>query len=424
MLHARYLGAAVLGALLSGAIFAGLGVYRRLPGTTFGQTVRAGVAWTATFSVLLAMAYLLKIGESFSRGWALTWFVGNLVLMTCNRVALRTILKRLQATGKHASRCLIIGATHSGNRLLQTFDGQAIGLDIAGYLTTDHDQSSLDNVTCLGDLSRLQAVLGEDSWDQVWIALPLHARHELSFVLDATRDSALLIRFLPDMAEYELLNHRVETFEGIPTITLRSNLLDGDAWVTKAISDRVLASLILLGISPLMLIVAAAIKLTSPGPVFFKQGRHGYSGKPFDMWKFRSMRVHKEAAGTVTQAQKGDNRITKLGKFLRATSLDELPQLINVIKGDMSLVGPRPHAIAHNHYYKDKVQQYMQRHHMKPGITGWAQINGMRGETDTLEKMERRVELDIYYIMNWSVRLDFMILVKTIYKGFIHKNAR
>lgn len=422
-LNSPYFGAAVLGALLSSAVFAMLGVYRRLPGTTLGQTLRAVAAWTVTFAALLVMAYLLKISGNYSRGWALGWFVANLVLLTGNRVVLRFVLSRLRASGKLSSRCLLVGVTPSGARMHHLMGNGELGLELAGYLSTDHDHSTPEGLDWLGDLSRLPAVLAEQNVDQIWIALPLHARKELGYVLDVTRESAVLLRFLPDMTEFQLLNQRIETFEGIPTITLRSSLLDGHAWIAKAVSDRLLASLILLMIAPLLLVIAAAIKFTSPGPVFFRQGRHGYSDKPFEMWKFRTMRVHNEDAGTITQAQRGDPRVTKLGRILRNTSLDELPQLFNVLMGDMSLVGPRPHAIAHNDYYKDKVQQYMQRHHMKPGITGWAQVNGLRGETDTLDKMARRVELDLFYIMNWSLRLDFKILILTIAKGFLNKNA-
>lgn len=422
-LNSPYLGAAILGALLSSAVFAMLGVYRRLPGTTLGQTLRAVSAWTVTFAALLVMAYLLKISGNYSRGWALGWFVGNLALLTGNRIALRFVLSRLRASGKLSSRCLLVGVTPSGARMHELMGTGELGLELAGYLSTDHDHSTPEGLDCLGDLSRLPAVLAEQNVDQIWIALPLHARRELAYVLDVTRESAVLLRFLPDMTEFQLLNQRIETFEGIPTITLRSSLLDGHAWITKAVSDRLLASFVLVMIAPLLVAIAIAIKVSSPGPVFFRQGRHGYSDKPFDMWKFRTMRVHKEDSGTITQAQRGDPRVTRLGRILRNTSLDELPQLFNVIIGDMSLVGPRPHAIAHNDYYKDKVQQYMQRHHMKPGITGWAQVNGLRGETDTLDKMARRVELDLFYIMNWSLKLDFKILILTVAKGFLNKNA-
>ena len=172
-----------------------------------------------------------------------------------------------------------------------------------------------------------------------------------------------------------------------------------------------------------VLIIAIAIKLTSPGPVIFKQKRHGWDGRPIKVYKFRSMKIHQELDGKVTQAKQNDERITRLGAFLRKTSLDELPQFFNVLQGKMSIVGPRPHAIEHNELYKDQVEKYMLRHMVKPGITGWAQINGLRGETDTLEKMQKRVEYDLYYIENWSVWLDLKIIILSVFKGFINKNA-
>ena len=172
-----------------------------------------------------------------------------------------------------------------------------------------------------------------------------------------------------------------------------------------------------------MLVIALLIKTTSQGPVFFKQERHGWNGKKFMVYKFRSMVVHQEKLGQVSQATKQDSRITRVGRFLRRTSLDELPQLMNVLQGDMSIVGPRPHAVAHNEYYKDLVSSYMQRFRMKPGITGWAQVNGHRGETDTLEKMQRRVEYDLFYIENWTLLFDIRIVFLTLWRGFFHRNA-
>jgi len=184
-----------------------------------------------------------------------------------------------------------------------------------------------------------------------------------------------------------------------------------------------LALLILLLISPLMLLIALGVKLTSPGPVLFKQKRLGWDGQPFKVYKFRSMVVHREEGGLLTQASMGDVRVTPFGAFLRRTSLDELPQFFNVLRGTMSIVGPRPHAIEHNEQYKELVDDYMRRHKVKPGITGWAQINGWRGETDTLEKMRKRVEYDLYYIENWSLWFDLRIILLTVFKGFVNKNA-
>jgi putative colanic acid biosynthesis UDP-glucose lipid carrier transferase len=193
--------------------------------------------------------------------------------------------------------------------------------------------------------------------------------------------------------------------------------------VLKRLEDILLGGLISLLIVPVCLVIALAITLTSPGPVLFKQYRTGINGKRFKVYKFRSMVMHQEADDQVTQAQKGDARITRVGAFLRSTSLDELPQFFNVLQGRMSIVGPRPHALAHNEYYKELVESYMQRHKVKPGITGWAQVNGYRGETDTLDKMQKRVEHDLWYIDNWSLGLDLKIIAQTIFKGFRNANA-
>ena len=199
--------------------------------------------------------------------------------------------------------------------------------------------------------------------------------------------------------------------------------MTGSNTLFKALEDYLLAALILVIVSPVMVAIAAAIKLTSPGPVFFKQRRHGWNGQPIWVYKFRSMAIHHESDFQVSQATRHDARVTPLGSFLRRTSLDELPQFINVLQGRMSVVGPRPHAVEHNEYYKELVPGYMLRHKVKPGVTGWAQVNGFRGETDTLEKMQKRVEYDLHYIENWSLWLDLKIVVQTLFKGFVHHNA-
>jgi putative colanic acid biosynthesis UDP-glucose lipid carrier transferase len=192
----------------------------------------------------------------------------------------------------------------------------------------------------------------------------------------------------------------------------------------KTLEDFVLGILFSVLISPVFLVLAIGVKLSSRGPVFFKQERHGWDGKPILIYKFRSMRVHRENDGELTQATEDDPRITKFGAFLRRTSLDELPQFLNVLEGKMSIVGPRPHAIVHGEYYKDVVDGYMKRHKVKPGITGWAQIHGLRGETDTVDKMQRRIQYDIEYIENWSLWLDFKIILLTFIRGLAHRNAR
>lgn len=231
------------------------------------------------------------------------------------------------------------------------------------------------------------------------------------------------IRLIPDLHDFALASPRVVSVHGLPAINLVAAPLTPDAMWPKRVFDWVFAALVLLAIAPLLLIIAFAVRLSSPGPVLFRQMRKGVDGKEFAIYKFRTMRQHVEHAGQVTQARRGDPRITRVGAFLRKTSLDELPQFINVFKGQMSVVGPRPHAVEHDELYKDLVEDYMYRYRIKPGITGWAQVNGFRGETDRIEKMEARVVCDLYYIQHWSFWLDIKIIGITLVKGFISKTA-
>ena len=232
----------------------------------------------------------------------------------------------------------------------------------------------------------------------------------------------MAVRFIPEWGDIRLLNHRVSYIAGLYSLDLSCSPIDGPARVVKRLEDVLIGGVISLMILPVCLLIAVTIKFTSPGPVLFKQYRMGINGRLFKVYKFRSMVVHQEQDG-VTQATRNDARVTKVGAFLRKTSLDELPQFFNVLQGRMSIVGPRPHALAHNEYYKELVESYMQRHKVKPGITGWAQVSGYRGETDTLNKMQKRVEYDLWYIDNWSLWLDLKIIVLTLWKGFINKNA-
>jgi putative colanic acid biosynthesis UDP-glucose lipid carrier transferase len=233
----------------------------------------------------------------------------------------------------------------------------------------------------------------------------------------------VVVRFFPEWDDVPLFSHKISNIAGLYALDLSSTPMVGPARLLKRLEDLALGALISVLVLPLCLGIALAIALTSPGPVLFKQYRTGINGKRFKVYKFRSMVVHQEEGGQVTQARKGDSRVTRVGTFLRRTSLDELPQFFNVLQGRMSIVGPRPHALAHNEYYKELVESYMQRHKVKPGITGWAQVNGYRGETDTLEKMQKRVEHDLWYIDNWSLGLDLKIILQTIFKGFRDTNA-
>lgn len=258
--------------------------------------------------------------------------------------------------------------------------------------------------------------------DEIYIALPMVALHRIRHFLAMMSDTTVDTYIVPDFYTYSNNMSKLRSIHNLQTIGIFSSPFEGAGSFIKRAEDLVLGSIIMVMISSLMLAIAIGIKLTSRGPVFFKQDRYGLSGQKIKVWKFRSMRVM-ENSDTVIQATKNDPRVTKFGSFLRRTSLDELPQFINVLQGSMSIVGPRPHAVTHNEQYRKQVENYMIRHKVKPGITGLAQINGFRGEIDALYKMEKRVQYDIEYIQNWSLWLDIKIIIKTIFKGFVGKNA-
>jgi putative colanic acid biosynthesis UDP-glucose lipid carrier transferase len=251
---------------------------------------------------------------------------------------------------------------------------------------------------------------------------PLKSSKELENIYKNILDKHVSIHWIPDIFSLRLVNHSVREISGIPVITLSETPLIGMRLLLKALEDKVLSIIILTLICPILLLVAIAVKLDSPGPIFFRQNRAGWSGKTFRIWKFRSMYVHQEEAGKIKQAEKNDSRITRVGAFIRRTSLDELPQIFNVLTGDMSLVGPRPHAIQHDKEYSQRIFDYFARHHIKPGITGLAQVRGLRGETKDINQMVLRIESDIEYINNWSVSLDISIILRTVF-AVVGKNA-
>jgi putative colanic acid biosynthesis UDP-glucose lipid carrier transferase len=270
----------------------------------------------------------------------------------------------------------------------------------------------------VGQLQELRELIRVHDVRRLYIALPLSEAKQVEALYIDLLDSNVDVVWVPDLGSMTLLNHSVSELDGLPAIHLNESPLTSypTAALSKTLLDRSLAALALIGFSPLLLIIAVAVKISSPGPIIFKQERHGWNGKIIKVWKFRSMRLHDDHQ--VRQAGREDPRITPVGRFIRRTSIDELPQFFNVLQGHMALVGPRPHAIAHNDYYTGKIQAYMARHRIKPGITGLAQISGCRGETETLDKMQKRVEIDLNYINNWSLWLDIKILIKTPFTLF------
>jgi putative colanic acid biosynthesis UDP-glucose lipid carrier transferase len=383
-------------------------------------------AYGVVFALALVYAAAFKLTGEISRVWGMAWIVASLGVATIARLGLRRAAAWTRRHGMDTRSAVIVGGGADAVRVVDTFERQRwAGIRMLGWFETSNAAANAypHAKPRLGDLQQLADYVETHHVNQVWIVLPLSAQDEIERILAVLEHSTADIKFVPDLLGLQLLNQSVEQMAGLPVINLRSSPFDGNARLLKAIEDRLLAVLILVLIAPLLALIALVVKLSSPGPVLFRPRRHGLDGEIIEVWKFRSMRVHQEADGQVTQATKHDRRITAFGRFLRRTSLDELPQFFNVLQGTMSIVGPRPHAVAHNHHYKVLVDDYMQRHRVKPGITGWAQVNGLRGETETVDKMASRVEHDLQYMQNWSLLLDLRIIITTVLKGFLGKNA-
>ena len=300
-----------------------------------------------------------------------------------------------------------------------------LGLQVVGYFD-DRDPIRLPGggpeAPFLGPIDDLASYVKQHQTHMVYLALPMRAEERIREVTSSLTDTTASVYMVPDIFAFELMNARAQDIDGMPVISLCETPFSGmDGWL-KRTEDIILGGLILAMLSPLLIAIGVGVKLTSPGPILFKQRRYGLDGRKIKVYKFRTMSVC-EDGDSIAQATEGDTRITRFGSFLRRTSLDELPQFYNVLQGRMSIVGPRPHAVAHNEQYRRLIKGYMWRHKVRPGITGLAQVSGYRGQTETLDKMEKRVECDLNYIRNWSLFLDLKIIAITVFKGFIHKNA-
>ena len=421
---AQYLTAALVVMMLFLYGAESLDLYRSWRSSRFTHMVLVGLGCiTAAFLITLSLAFLFKVSEDFSRVTFALWFAFTLVFNALWRVCQRYVIKMVRISGYNVKNIAIIGATESGEVLLAEIQkNTSLGYNVVGIYDdrkSSREQVSLPVVGGIEDAIQ-KAQSGE--LDVLFIALPVKAEARINDILLRLGNTTVDVHFVPNFLVSNLVHARIAHVGDIDTLSLFDSPYHGTKRWLKRTEDLVLSFFILLLISVPLLIIALGVKLTSKGPVIFKQRRYGLCGEEISVWKFRSMTVC-ENGGTVTQATKNDVRITPFGRFLRRTSLDELPQFFNVFGGDMSIVGPRPHAVSHNEEYREKVQFYMMRHKVKPGITGWAQINGWRGETDTLIKMEKRVEHDLHYIKTWSVWLDFKIILLTVFKGFVNKNA-
>ena len=296
-------------------------------------------------------------------------------------------------------------------------------MEVIGYLDDYKKEGEIvAGKAVLGRISDVTRIVDKFNVDQVFLALPVRAYNRYLYIMENLKDKMVDIRIVPDIYQAITLNASVENFEGLPLINLTNTPMYGWNAVLKRIADLVVAVVAIIITVPLMILISILIRLTSPGPVLFKQHRYGLDGRVIKIYKFRTMTVCEDGP-EIPQAKRHDCRITKIGALLRRTSLDELPQFFNVLQGRMSVVGPRPHAVAHNEIYRKLIRNYMLRHKVKPGITGWAQVNGCRGETDTVDKMEKRVQHDIYYIEHWSLTFDLRIILLTLWTGLVNKNA-
>ncbi|TDO95997.1 undecaprenyl-phosphate glucose phosphotransferase [Marinomonas balearica] len=419
-----YKNALLLGMLIAEVTFASLGAYRGWRGTAFLSELKTVIiANIITFGLLIFSAFLTQSSDSYSREWTFAWFTSSLILIVTARYSLRKVLGFLRGKGFNARRILIVGDGELGQQVAaKLILNPNIGLTVSGFVTDKQAKIKTalpKSVPVVGDIKDLDRLVTEYQINQVWIALPMSEAETMQDVQKALHSSAAIIRMVPDLFGFRLLNQSMTEVAGMPIINVTTSpMMEGKNRFIKSIEDKVLASIILLCISPIMLILALAVKLTSPGPVFYKQERVSWNGKAFNMLKFRSMSVDSEKDG-VKWGGATTMSVTPIGAFIRKTSLDELPQFINVLKGDMSIVGPRPERTVFVDQFKHEIPGYMQKHMVKAGITGWAQINGWRGDTD----LEKRIEFDLHYIENWSLWLDIKIVFLTFWKGFVHKNA-
>jgi putative colanic acid biosynthesis UDP-glucose lipid carrier transferase len=382
---------------------------------------RVVLEWAAVVGALLLLAFALKVSEIFSRTVMLTWFaVTGVALIVVQEVQVK-LARWLNRRGVVSSRHVIVGAGTAGRELASRLPSAAF-LGYFDFRGPDRLAEAQARGELVGRCAELGDFVRHKSVNIVYITLPISNSPRIRDLLADLRNTTATIYFVPDVFGFDLIQARVVDLNGLPALAICDTPLRGaNAW-GKRIMDVVLAGAGVVVLSPLLLAVAFGVRLTSPGPALFRQRRYGLNGEQIIVYKFRSMTV-RDDGDDVRQASANDQRVTPLGRLIRRTSVDELPQLFNVIGGSMSLVGPRPHAVAHNELYRRRINGYMVRHKVRPGITGWAQVHGLRGETDTLDKMEERVRYDLEYLSNWSLVLDVKIILKTILVVLGHRNA-
>src|SRR5438132_11728114 len=377
--------------------------------------------WMAIVAVLMLLGWASRTLGVFDQRVLLAWALGTPAALFAAHLLLPRVLPRLLAAEGLRKTAVIAGANELGRGLAARLRSNPVhGVRFAGYF--DDRAPERINETVLGTIGGLGDYVREHNIDIIYIALPMASQPRILKVLEELRDTTVSIYFVPDIFVFDLIQARVDTIGDLPVVAVCETPFYGFNGLVKRISDYVLAGLIVVLIAPLLIAIAIGVKLSSPGPILFKQRRYGVDGRKIVVYKFRTMTVAEDGE-VVRQATKNDSRVTRFGAFLRKTSLDELPQFITVLQGRMSVVGPRPHAVAHNELYRKLIRGYMIRHKVRPGITGLAQVNGYRGETETVEKMKARIDYDLAYLRSWSVLLDLQIVLKTVVVVLRKQNA-
>jgi putative colanic acid biosynthesis UDP-glucose lipid carrier transferase len=397
----------------------------RLSQAPWRMTRNIVIGWLTLSGLLFFFGYASNYLDYFHRDTLVTWCW---VAPSCQAGAyflLRLAAPAIRELQGGSKRAVLAGMNEPGLELARRLNADLYSdIRVAGFVDDRARErlTGIDDFSVLGSIRELPELVKRSRIDIVYLALPMVSQPRILSLLDALRDTTASVYFVPDMFVTDLIQGRIDSVSGIPVVGVCDSPFSGISGLIKRGSDIVLALLILALISPLLLMLALLVKLTSRGPAIFRQRRYGLDGEEIVVYKFRTMTVT-EDGDTIKQCGKTDKRVTPLGAFMRRTSLDELPQFVNVLQGRMSIVGPRPHTVAHNEMYRKLIKGYMQRHKVKPGITGWAQVNGLRGETETLDKMKARVDYDLDYLRNWSLRLDLYVIAKTVWVVLRGRNA-
>jgi Undecaprenyl-phosphate glucose phosphotransferase len=390
--------------------------YRRV----VGQFGRVLAVWLSVMAVVTASIFFFKAGDMVSRVWLFSWFLSGAALLIAYRLALRFLVQRWTDLGRLKRRTVIVGGGRDAEVLIEQIkNGADKDIELLGLFDDRYDQRSPDSVAGLAKLGKVSSLIEfarVTPVDLVIVSMPLSAEKRVLDMLTQLWVLPVDIRLSAHMSKLKFTDRAYSYVGGVPVLDMADRPISDWNLVFKWVFDKAVAVTALILLSPIMIATAIAIKLESKGPVFFVQKRHGFNNQLIRIYKFRSMRTDMLDSGAAKLVIKGDPRVTRVGKFIRKTSIDELPQLFNVLKGELSVVGPRPHALqakADNKLYYEAVEGYFARHRVKPGMTGWAQIHGWRGETDTIDKIMQRVNHDLYYIENWSLLLDLYIVLMT-----------